>query len=506
MTEANPRQHTTANRREADYAPTSPHSNSPSQSHVIMLGLFKPRCPLTLGLKVWTERRFRDIGEVLGASHLRTVDAIEPDPELFDSTDDRNETISRIFEQVCRWMDVSSSSLQLKLVSEIEMANLYGAQVHGRIQAAKSLYEMPGSADEPATLLINAQIDLEPERFLAIIARGVAHDVLRTRMPDLFTADDRMQIIDLVPVFFGLGVSVTNSTVREVHGEHGVSSTSQFSRTGHLSAELFGYALALFCWVRGEPLPEWSRRLRLDAREAMKAGLKFLSKTGDCVFNADSFGHRTQLDSLAGLRIALGASSTTRQMNALLDLASLPDESRQLTSEITPLLRSRDRDLRAQSVHTLAAAVSHDADALAAILDHADDAESPVRFAVAVALRPGSPDDDASIGTLSELLADRDPGVIRQAAARLLEFDALPESLQRPALDLLKTGNIRCDEAMMRHALELLGRLTEDVDSLIEAELDEESRAMIADLTDDVLGGVEEESAEAPEDDAPDDS
>ena len=467
-----------------------------------MLGLFKPRCPITLGLKVWTERRFRDIGEVLGASHLRTVEIIEPGPELFDSTDDADEMISRIFEQVCRWMDVSSSSLRMKLVSEIEMADLYGAQAHGRIQAAKSLYAMPDSDDGCATLLINAQIDLEPERLLAIIARGVAHDVLRTRMPELFAAEDRLQIIDLVPLYFGLGVSVANSTVREIHGEHGVSSTFQLSRTGHLSAELFGYALALFSWVRGESLPDWSRRLRLDARETMKAGLKFLSKTGDCVFDADSFGHRTQLDSVAGLRSALSATSTTLQMNALLNLASVPDETRQLTSEIAPLLRSRDRDLRAQAVHTLGTAVSNDAEALASVLDLADDAESPVRFAVAAALRPGSADDVASIYALSELLADRDPRVIRQAAERLLEFDTLPESLLRPALGLLKTGNIRCDEHMMRHALELLGRLTDDVDALIAAELDEESQAMIADLTDDVLGELEEESPGAPMDGA----
>ena len=93
-------------------------------------------------------------------------------------------------------------------------------------------------------------------------------------------------------------------------------------------------------------------------------------------------------------------------------------------------------------------------------------------------------------------------GTIRQAAARLLEFDALPESLLRPAIGLLKTGNIRCDELMMRHALEMLGRLTDDVDALIEVELDEESRAMIADLTDDVLGEPVEETAETSADGA----
>ncbi|MBC8289486.1 MAG: HEAT repeat domain-containing protein [Planctomycetes bacterium] len=453
-----------------------------------MLGLFAPRCPLTLGLKVWTERRFRDIGEVLGASHLRTVEVIEPGGDLFESTDDPDLLIGRIFEQVCRWMDVPSSSLRLKLISGLEMADLYGAQNHGRIEAAKSLYAIPAQEDEPATLLISAQIDLELERLLAIIARGVAHDVLRTRIPDLFAAEDRMQSIDLVPVFFGLGPSVANSTVREVNGEYGMTSTFQISRTGHLSAELFGYALALFSWVRGEPLPDWSRRLRLDAKETMKAGLKFLAKTNDCVFDADSFGYRTQLDSVASLRSALGETSATQQMNALLNLVTQPEEAQQLADEIIPILRSRDRDLRAQAVHTLAWSAAENEESLGAILSLDVDPDSPVRFAVAAALRPGSTDDESSIRTLAELLTDRDPGVSRQAAARLLEFESLPEDLLRPAIDLLKSGNVRCDELMIRYALEMLGRLCENVDAVLEAELDDDSRAMIADLADDVLG------------------
>lgn len=456
-----------------------------------MFNLFAPRCPLTLGLKVWTERRFRDIGEVLGASHLHAVETVEPGSDLFASIDNPEELIGSIFENVCHWMNVSSSSIQLKLVSGLEMAELSGARDHGRVNAAKSLYATPAAEGEPALLLISAQVDLEMERLLAIIARGVAHDVLRTRIPELFEAEDRMQIIDLVPVFFGLGVAVSNSTVRELHSEAGTSSSFQISRTGHLSAQVFGYALALFSWVRGESLPDWSRRLRLDARETMKSGLKYLTKTSDCVFDADTFGHRTQLNSLASLRTALTGLSATQQMNALLNLDSLPEESRQLTAEILPLLQSRDRDLRAQAVQSLGASTGDNEEALAGILNLCDDPDPPVRFAVASALHPGSVDDEASLQALASLLPDRDPGVVRLAAARLLEFDTLPETLIRPAVDLLKSGNVRCDGVMIQSGLEMLSRLCEDVDALLEAELDKESLAMIADLADEVLGEPE---------------
>lgn len=452
-----------------------------------MFGLFAPRCPLNLGLKVWTERRFRDIGEVLGASHVRNVKVIQPESESFESTTNPDDLIAGIFEKVCMWMDVSPASLRLKVISNADMADLVAAQNHGRIEATKSLYRIPSSNDDPAELIISTQIDLETERLMAVIARGVAHDVLRTRMPSLFESADRMMAIDLVPVFFGLGISVANSTIRELHGEHGTYSTFQLSRTGQLSAEVYGYALALFSWVRNEDRIDWMRHLRLDARETMKAGLKFLTKTGDCVFESDSFGYRSRLDALADLRRALEEQSPTLQMNALLTLQPRPEDCRQLSREIIPMLKVRDRDQRAQAVLTLRPCIT-DEDSLSAILNLYDDSESPVRFAVAACAHPGSADDAACIRTLTALLPDRDPGISTRAAIQLLQFESLPEDVLRPAVDLLKTGNIRCDELMIRQALLLLSRLSDDVPALLNTELDEESLAMIADLAEEVLG------------------
>ena len=62
-----------------------------------MFGLFAPRCPLNLGLKVWTERRFRDIGEELGASHIRQVEVVEPGSELLQAAVNSDDATTLIF-------------------------------------------------------------------------------------------------------------------------------------------------------------------------------------------------------------------------------------------------------------------------------------------------------------------------------------------------------------------------------------------------------------------------
>ena len=446
-----------------------------------MFGLFAPRCPLNLGLKVWTERRFRDIGEELGASHIRQVEVVEPGSELWQAAVNSDDAITLVFEQVCRWMDVSSSSLRLNVMSSDEMAELAASQ--GASGAAMSLYGIPAVDGEAAQLIVSADLNLDADQLLAMIARGVAHDVLRTRLPDLFAARDRMRIIDLVPVFFGLGIFVANSTVRDLNGVSGAP-----TRADSLSSEVYGYALALAAWVRGEGMADWTRHLRLDARETMKSGFKFLAKSGDCVFDADSFGHRTQPESLAELRRALDDSSPSLQMNALLNLMPHPDDCRQLCDELIPQLKMRDRDQRAQAVLTISACTTQSEDALRAVIGLCDDSETTVRLSVATALKPGSVDHEASIHTLTGMLADRDPGVCIQAASSLLEFDSLPDELLRPALELLRQGNIRCAEPMMQVALLLLARVCDDVPALLSTELDEESQAMIADLTREVLG------------------
>ena len=446
-----------------------------------MFGLFAPRCPLNLGLKVWTERRFRDIGEELGASHIRQVEVVEPGSELLQAAVNSDDAITLVFEQVCRWMDVSSSSLRLNVMSSDEMAELAASQ--GASGAAMSLYGIPAVDGEAAQLIVSADLNLDADQLLAMIARGVAHDVLRTRLPDLFAARDQMRIIDLVPVFFGLGIFVANSTVRDLNGVSGAP-----TRADSLSSEVYGYALALAAWVRGEGMADWTRHLRLDARETMKSGFKFLAKSGDCVFDADSFGHRTQPESLAELRRALDDSSPSLQMNALLNLMPHPDDCRQLCDELIPQLKMRDRDQRAQAVLTISACTTQSEDALRAVIGLCDDSETTVRLSVATTLKPGSVDDESSIHTLTGMLADRDPGVCIQAASSLLEFDSLPDELLRPALELLRQGNIRCAEPMMQVALLLLARVCDDVPALLSTELDEESQAMIADLTREVLG------------------
>lgn len=51
---------------------------------------------------------------------------------------------------------------------------------------------------------------------------------------------------------------------------------------------MFGYALALFAWLRGESKPEWTDYLEGDSREFYKQGAKYLEKTENCLLSREA--------------------------------------------------------------------------------------------------------------------------------------------------------------------------------------------------------------------------
>jgi hypothetical protein len=93
--------------------------------------------------------------------------------------------------------------------------------------------------------------------------------------------EDHEPLTDLLTVFLGLGVFTGNAVFSFRQWTDAFSQGWQTERRGYMSEEMFGYALALFAWVRGEQHPAWSKHLEGNVRDYFKGGLKYLEKTGD---------------------------------------------------------------------------------------------------------------------------------------------------------------------------------------------------------------------------------
>ena len=93
--------------------------------------------------------------------------------------------------------------------------------------------------------------------------------------------EDHESLTDLLTVFLGLGVFTANTVFSFRQWTDAFSQGWQTERRGYMTEEMFGYALALFAWVRGESNPAWSQHLGGSVSAYFKRGHKYLEKTGD---------------------------------------------------------------------------------------------------------------------------------------------------------------------------------------------------------------------------------
>ncbi|MEU8817583.1 hypothetical protein [Actinoplanes sp. NPDC048796] len=117
----------------------------------------------------------------------------------------------------------------------------------------------------------------EPMALVATIAHELGHALL---LNDAGTVridperEDHEPLTDLLTVFFGLGIFTANAAFEFNRHETGYRT----SRLGYLTEPMYGYALARYAWLRGEPDPMWARCLDTNPRAYLKRGLRYLSR------------------------------------------------------------------------------------------------------------------------------------------------------------------------------------------------------------------------------------
>jgi len=136
-----------------------------------------------------------------------------------------------------------------------------------------------------------------------------AHAILLgERLIDQEVADHEY-VTDLLTVFLGLGAFTANSVMRESYSRDTQWYTWRIGARGYLSERSFGYALALFAWMRGENEAAWEEHLRPHVRAVLRDALSYLCKTGDVCSDPTDMsaevswpGERDEAELVAALR------------------------------------------------------------------------------------------------------------------------------------------------------------------------------------------------------------
>jgi hypothetical protein len=339
-----------------------------------MFGLFGPKCPLGTREKTWVEWRMRWLAERFSVARMRRVPVILPTNEFFpDKLAGHRDGARECFERMCMYMEIDPATVNLEFIADENMPNAAG------------LYQMR----ERSNICVAESQIAAPHRLLATLAHELAHELLLKGGHLTQHVADHEHVTDLLPVFLGVGIFVANATVEFLSESTASTHRWSISRQGYLNSIVLGYALAVFAYVRGEDRPAWGGHLRGDAAEPLWAGLRYLRKTGDCLFGPETEDGPRACSTPAQVIERLSHRSPTFRLAALWDVGQIGVVSEELLTAVLKCLADKDADVRREAVRSLGLFGATAARALPQVIE---------------AARHGSPADRvAALRTLGEI-------------------------------------------------------------------------------------------------------
>jgi hypothetical protein len=406
-----------------------------------MWGWPRPRCPLGTWEKTWIEFRMCWLAERVGLERLITAEVLLPSadhfPEVYNATED---DARGIMHRLAGRMGLDPSKLILKVCEDQQMGSAAG------------LYD-PSDPERPAILIAASQLR-DPQRLIATLAHELSHDLLMGRGLISREAEDFEWVTDLTPVFFGLGMFAANTTVSESREDYLNFHRCYVRKHGYLPSHMFGYAFALFAFMRGETAPQWARFLRPDASGPFDAALRYLRRGGENLFHPSTIRAKRQplTTDEAARRLRQGsASSRVAVLLAMID-ERLKDPA--LIPEIKQLLADRDGLVVAQAARVLSTYGAEASSAVPELVRALSAKDNAAKEWAASALGSIAAEPELVVPALAQLLDGPSSELVATAAAALSAYGpqaamATERLLAALRLELLDGGGPAAEEIAM---------------------------------------------------------
>ena len=243
---------------------------------------FTPKCPVEAEDKTWIEESTLWLIEEFGADTLRDATVVLPQDEFFpDPFSGEESDVRALVDRVCGYMGVEPERVRLNFFTD------EGTTLRYQVPACESWHSGAAGLYRKRrghhVISIESSLVRDPTSLVATVAHELGHVRLlgEGRIHPGF--EDHEPLTDLLTVFLGMGVFTGNAVFSFRQWTDAFTQGWQAERRGYMTEEMFGYALGLFAWVRGERTPGWSKYLEGNVSAYFKQGCKYLEKTGDAV-------------------------------------------------------------------------------------------------------------------------------------------------------------------------------------------------------------------------------
>jgi hypothetical protein len=242
-------------------------------------------CPVDEDNRRWLEDSFLLLLAFFGKENTRQRKVLVPHhsdfPIVYNGSEETGFETLRI---VARQMEIEPEHIHLEFyddrVKEVATGSPFGQGIYLTADkdesGAAGLYWGKGQDDKYLVSLVRSKLQ-QPENMVATLSHELAHIKL---LGENRIVDNDEKLTDLTTIFFGLGIFNANAAFQTYRG----IDYSGWQKLGYLSQMEWGYALALFAYVREEKNPKWIGHLTINVKGDFIQGQNFIEANPELVF------------------------------------------------------------------------------------------------------------------------------------------------------------------------------------------------------------------------------
>lgn len=256
------------------------------------MAVFTPRCPVEDRERTWIQDSVEWFRGQFGEGPL-TAPVILPTSEYFPPPfSGSDEDVRALVGKVAGYMGVHAD-VDVAFSADLDHARDLTRLIPGgrsQVSGAAGVYTGTGEGGRPVLTIDRANAS-QPDRLVAVIAHELGH--VRLLGEGRISADRRDQepLTDLLTVYLGMGIFTANAAFdfSRMPGYQGYQRVGgwQAQRLGYMTEQMYGYGLACYAALRGEPDPPWARYLDTNPCSFMKHGLRYLRHASRLVNGED---------------------------------------------------------------------------------------------------------------------------------------------------------------------------------------------------------------------------
>ncbi len=247
-----------------------------------MFGLFKnneEELPIDEETRFWLDSCFIWLKEAFGEENIKKRKILTPHykdfPVKYNSS---HQSVLETLKIVAIQMEINPDEIHLDIYSEgkteLDTGGLIGHRIFlNQVEGDKysgGLY-FGKQEDGKYHIAIEDKKLNSPEKLVATLAHELSHIKL---LGENKLDRNNEELTDLTTIVFGLGIFNANAAFNVESG----LGYWEWNKAGYLSQMEWGYALALYSYIREEDEPEWWSFLSRNVKSDLKKGMLFIKK------------------------------------------------------------------------------------------------------------------------------------------------------------------------------------------------------------------------------------